>query len=197
MGLGQARMVIDLMDATRLGSRSSRWWPRRRRRPSQASGSRGAAGTRRSGRRCPAERRGIPLPRRAQQGLARQPGGPRRTRAATPRSPTRRRWSWPASPAKTPNPAGGEIIKDKAGRPIGVFRETASGLDRQGARRLAGGEDAASSEPPMRARRSSSPPRKRSRRASRASRMPARTSRRSTLYKQVGDRGQARRCGCG
>jgi predicted amidohydrolase YtcJ len=30
--------------------------------------------------------------------------------------------------ATTPSPAGGDIIKDKAGRPIGVFRETASGL---------------------------------------------------------------------
>jgi len=30
--------------------------------------------------------------------------------------------------AKTPNPPGGEILKDKRGIPIGVFRETASGL---------------------------------------------------------------------
>ncbi len=30
--------------------------------------------------------------------------------------------------ARTPNPPGGEILKDRAGRPIGVFRETASGL---------------------------------------------------------------------
>jgi len=30
--------------------------------------------------------------------------------------------------AKTPNPPGGEILKDKRGAPIGVFRETASGL---------------------------------------------------------------------
>jgi predicted amidohydrolase YtcJ len=30
--------------------------------------------------------------------------------------------------AKTANPPGGEILKDKAGRPIGVFRETASDL---------------------------------------------------------------------
>jgi predicted amidohydrolase YtcJ len=30
--------------------------------------------------------------------------------------------------AKTPSPAGGDIIKDKASRPIGVFRETASDL---------------------------------------------------------------------
>jgi predicted amidohydrolase YtcJ len=29
---------------------------------------------------------------------------------------------------RTPNPPGGEILKDKAGRPIGVFRETAAGL---------------------------------------------------------------------
>lgn len=30
--------------------------------------------------------------------------------------------------ATTPNPAGGEILKDRSGRPIGVLRETASGL---------------------------------------------------------------------
>jgi predicted amidohydrolase YtcJ len=30
--------------------------------------------------------------------------------------------------AKTPNPPGGEVLKDKRGTPIGVFRETASGL---------------------------------------------------------------------
>jgi predicted amidohydrolase YtcJ len=29
---------------------------------------------------------------------------------------------------KTPDPAGGEILKDKAGRPIGLLRETASGI---------------------------------------------------------------------
>jgi predicted amidohydrolase YtcJ len=29
---------------------------------------------------------------------------------------------------KTPNPAGGEILKDKSGRPMGVLRETAAGL---------------------------------------------------------------------
>jgi predicted amidohydrolase YtcJ len=32
---------------------------------------------------------------------------------------------------KTPNPPGGEILKDTAGNPIGVFRETASGLIRK------------------------------------------------------------------
>ncbi len=30
--------------------------------------------------------------------------------------------------AQTPDPAGGEILKDAAGQPIGIFRETASGL---------------------------------------------------------------------
>jgi predicted amidohydrolase YtcJ len=35
--------------------------------------------------------------------------------------------------AKTPNPAGGEILKDKAGNPTGLLRETASGLIRTGA----------------------------------------------------------------
>lgn len=35
--------------------------------------------------------------------------------------------------ASTPNPPGGDVLKDGAGNPIGVFRETASGLIRRGA----------------------------------------------------------------
>jgi predicted amidohydrolase YtcJ len=35
--------------------------------------------------------------------------------------------------ASTPNPPGGDILKDAKGAPIGVFRETASGLIRRGA----------------------------------------------------------------
>jgi predicted amidohydrolase YtcJ len=34
--------------------------------------------------------------------------------------------------ASTPDPPGGDIVKDAGGRPIGVFRETASGLIRRG-----------------------------------------------------------------
>jgi len=34
--------------------------------------------------------------------------------------------------ASTPNPMGGDILKDATGNPIGVFRETASGLIRRG-----------------------------------------------------------------
>jgi predicted amidohydrolase YtcJ len=34
--------------------------------------------------------------------------------------------------ASTPNPPGGDILKDAKGQPIGVFRETASGLIRRG-----------------------------------------------------------------
>jgi predicted amidohydrolase YtcJ len=34
--------------------------------------------------------------------------------------------------ASTPNPPGGDILKDAKGKPIGVFRETASGLIRRG-----------------------------------------------------------------
>lgn len=34
--------------------------------------------------------------------------------------------------SRTPNPEGGEIVHDAAGNPIGVFRETAQGLIRQG-----------------------------------------------------------------
>lgn len=33
--------------------------------------------------------------------------------------------------AKTPNPSGGEVLKDKAGNPTGLMRETASGLIRR------------------------------------------------------------------
>ncbi|MCK4760604.1 MAG: amidohydrolase [Candidatus Aminicenantes bacterium] len=38
--------------------------------------------------------------------------------------------------AKTPNPGGGEIVKDAKGNPIGVFRETAQGLVRRSSGRL-------------------------------------------------------------
>jgi predicted amidohydrolase YtcJ len=34
--------------------------------------------------------------------------------------------------ASTPNPVGGEILKDAQGKPIGIFRETAQELVRRG-----------------------------------------------------------------
>jgi predicted amidohydrolase YtcJ len=43
--------------------------------------------------------------------------------------------------ASTPNPPGGDVLKDAKGNPIGVFRETASGLIRRGA-----GEPAATAD---------------------------------------------------
>jgi predicted amidohydrolase YtcJ len=43
--------------------------------------------------------------------------------------------------ASTPNPPGGDLVRDAKGNPIGVFRETASGLIRRGA-----GEPPASAE---------------------------------------------------
>jgi predicted amidohydrolase YtcJ len=49
----------------------------------------------------------------------------------------------------TPNPAGGDILKDAQGNPIGVFRETASGLIRRGA----GEPRASEAESASRARR--------------------------------------------
>ena len=44
-----------------------------------------------------------------------------------------RRWSCRTSRRTTPNPNGGEILKDKAGNPTGLLRETASRLIRRGA----------------------------------------------------------------
>ena len=44
-----------------------------------------------------------------------------------------RRWSCRTSPRTTPNPAGGEILKDENGKPTGLLRETASRLIRRGA----------------------------------------------------------------
>jgi predicted amidohydrolase YtcJ len=49
----------------------------------------------------------------------------------------------------TPDPAGGDIIRDAAGKPIGVFRETASALIRRGA----GEPPATAAEAAARARR--------------------------------------------
>ena len=67
--------------------------------------------------RARAERRGVPGARRAQQGVARQPGRLLRTRAATRRLPTRRRWRLAGITRKTPNPPGGEIAQGQAGEP--------------------------------------------------------------------------------
>ncbi len=69
----------------------------------------------------------------------------------------------------TPNPAGGEILKDAAGNPTGLLRETASGLVRSGSARRPE-ERAREGAPSWRRKR-------RSRRASRRFRTPARRSR--------------------
>ena len=70
----------------------------------------------------------------------------------------------------TPNPPGGEILKDAAGNPTGLLRETASGLVHANVERCRR----------ARARRWSSRRRKRCRRGSRRSRTPDRRSRPST-----------------
>ncbi len=95
---------------------------------SPASGSSGAAGTRRSGAVVPqAERRGLPVSRCAEQGVAEQPGvADARQRARVVRQ--RQGDGALELTAETQNPSGGEILKDAAGRPIGLLRETASGL---------------------------------------------------------------------
>ena len=53
--------------------------------------------------------------------------------------------------AATRNPAGGEILKDRGGRPIGVLRETASDLAERRAGDVDGARRRPRNAPPMRA----------------------------------------------
>ena len=76
-----------------------------------------------------AERRRLSDARVARRGVAEQPGradARQRPRQLRQRA---RRWSCRASPGTTPNPAGGEILKDATGDPTGLLRETASRPD--------------------------------------------------------------------
>lgn len=52
--------------------------------------------------------------------------------------------------AATPNPAGGDVLKDAKGQPIGVFRETASGLLRRAMSQSAARRTASEAEAEMR-----------------------------------------------
>jgi len=52
--------------------------------------------------------------------------------------------------AATANPVGGEVLKDSTGQPIGVFRETASGLLRKGMTTSAANRTAADTQAEMR-----------------------------------------------
>ncbi len=96
-----------------------------------------------------AERRRIPHPRVAQPGLARQ------SRAAHPRERARELCQREGDAAvgrrrrDTPNPPGGDFLKDGTGKPTGMFRETASRLIRAGT----GEPDPTPAEAAARARR--------------------------------------------
>ncbi len=74
-----------------------------------------------------------------------------RTPAATPASSTRKAMELSGITRTTPNPAGGEILKDASGEPTGLLRETASELDH------GTGVDARPSSSRATARSSSSP----------------------------------------
>ena len=125
---------------------------------------------------------GFPLHAVAGQSVAEQSRRSSRTRAVTRRSSMRRRWSSRASRATTANPTGGEILKDKNGKPTGLMRETAPGLIRRPA------VHRGRNPPAARARRRGS----RSRRASPPFRTPARRSRRIDIVKKMIDEGRMR-----
>ena len=91
--------------------------------------------------------------------------------------------------AKTPDPAGGEILKDTTGRPIGLLRETASGIAGRALEAWRCEEDRRRSGAPMRASRSISRSRPASRKASRHSTMPASPFTTVDIYKQVAAEG--------
>ena len=71
----------------------------------------------------------IPHPRRSRQDRAGQSGLSRPAPMATPRSPTARRSRSPGSTRDTPNPFGGEILRDKqTGEPTGMLLDNAQDL---------------------------------------------------------------------
>ena len=80
----------------------------------------------------------------------------------------------------TQNPAGGEILKDAKGEPIGLFRETAADLVENAYAKALAGRTPAEQPRPTSAACCSSPTRRCCPRGSRASRTPARASRPST-----------------
>jgi Predicted metal-dependent hydrolase with the TIM-barrel fold len=103
----------------------------RRRPPSPTRGSRDAAGIKRSG----IARQDVWSKASRRMISSIRPHRTTRscwvTRAVTRSSPTPRRSSLPASGPETPNPAGGEIIKDETGKPTGVLVDGAQGLVRR------------------------------------------------------------------
>ena len=105
-----------------------RWSRRRRSRRSRASGFSAAAGTRRSGRSVPKPNvEGFPF----HDELSKvSPNNPVMLTHASGHASFVNAKAMEAAglTAKTPDPAGGEILKDTTGRPIGLLRETASGI---------------------------------------------------------------------
>ena len=128
MGLGQSRLQLDLMATTSyqdlidlvaeaVAGRAARRVDRRARMAPEQMGS-GARSV-----PCAASRPTTPC-RRCLPTTRFSSGTP----PGTPASPMRRPWSWREVTAATPDPDGGEIIRDEAGQPTGIFVETASGL---------------------------------------------------------------------
>ena len=124
-----------------------------------------------------AQRRGLSAARRAQQGVARTTRCILEHASGHAVFANAKAMEVAGVTAKTANPPGGEILKDKAGRPIGVFRETASDL----IDKALGAWQAAQDTGTARGRRApgdrAGRRRRRSRKASPASRTRAPTSR--------------------
>ena len=126
-GLGQSMMNLDLMDTTSWDE-IVRWSARGAKTAKPGDGSPAAAGTRRSGRRARAERRGLSRSTRVERAPRRQSRAAR-ARQRPRRSSMRRRWSCRASRRRR-RTRRRRILKDAAGNPTGVLLETASGLVR-------------------------------------------------------------------
>ena len=121
---------------------------------------------------------GFPIHESLSARLAREPGAahPRQR----PRLVRQRQGHGAAGVTRaSKNPPGGEILKDAKGEPIGIFRETAAELVEAAYAKARAGRTPEEPRPRPDAC-SSSPTRRCCRRGSRASRTPARASRRST-----------------
>ena len=131
-GVGQAQLQLNLMKATSWDEIVAMVADGGRSRRSRGSGSTGAAGIRRSGRRAPSPNvEGFPT---HDSLSAVSPDNPVLLTHASGHASFANAKAMQLSDVDgaTPNPAGGDFLKDATGKPTGMFRETASRLIRTG-----------------------------------------------------------------
>ena len=119
-----------------------------------------------------AERGRLPAARFARQGLAEQSRACSPTPAATPSFVNGKALELAGVTGQTPNPSGGEILKDAKGAPTGLLRERASGVISRARARVRSQAHRRRPRSPRPTRRSASRSTNRSPRASPHSRTP-------------------------